>query len=578
MLEKKTQTRDTKKITRMKSEVSSVTSFGIVLLFLSGCASVRAGDPVVVDGDQPDNARGLGVGLQGQGQGQVLNPARTNNTVIIVSVGLVRGSDVVFHPCGLPCIEATMWGDVARVFSASSGGKFGFAPPPVSAIVQVALPPSFLLLSHCAIADAWFHAAWALVPNITLYTVRVFLYDPSAGGGDCTAGGFSNHGCTATNCNSWLRGFTTNLVVHELGHLLGFSHAAWDVNVDGVVTNQESTADGSDPMTSDGTIRTFAAPNRLWAGWAACSPTPFPPAVVSPVLLAPLSLGVSGAAALGAPLLWCRGLPNNQRLIVSGRSPRGGDAMLDKVWAPALYVHRQNLQTGEGVCLGLALMNQTLTVGTALTATLVGLTPDGGMRVSFGKCQRNGPRLSASAILVSPTLTNVSVTFVNMDQRCPPRSGLVVHDVSGALSAACKTITISVTKDNSPAEISFWAVLPTSGVYLLPPTNFTSTSPTQTTSLQVCGNTVVDVVFSDSYGDGYCCDWGPGGYSVSVNGLVLQKGGKFTFNETVRVPGAPQWTLPSVVHPGKSISSCQVVTVSSLKSLVPVILAVDSLP
>jgi len=509
-----------------------------------------------------------------------LDPARLNNTVIIVSVGLRNNNNaVVFHPCDAACIKAAMWGDVARVFAASSRNRFGFAPPPASAIVQVALPVP--MWSRCALADAWFHDARALVPNITRYTVRVFLYHPDAGGGECTVGGLSNHGCTATDCNSWLRGFGTNLVVHELGHLLGLSHAAWDANGDGLVNVTEATADASDPMTADGTVRTFAGPNRLWVGWETCSGN-VPPSVPTPVLLTSLSLTSTSTSTSPAPAptptpsVWCRMLSAQDRLVVSGRTPKGVDASLGPFWAPALYMHRQNVANGEAVCVCVARMNETCAYG-GVTATLVGVTADGtGLRVSFAKCQANGLKLTAVASPSSPM--NVSVSVLNTDVRCPPRGPLSVQVVKGGqLDAACKDITITVTKDNSPAEISYAAVFVSSGVFLLPPTNFTASTSTQTTNLRTCGKDAVDVVFMDAHGDGYCCEWGPGSFSVFVNGVLLRSGGRFGLNDTVRVPGVPVWVLPGPIHPGRSATAFQVLR-AAFSSITSMVLAVDSLP
>jgi hypothetical protein len=175
---------------------------------------------------------------------------------------------------------------------------------------------------------------------------------------------------------------------------------------------------------------------------------------------------------------------------------------------------------------------------------------------------------------------NVSVSVLNTDVRCPPRGPLTVQVVKGGqLDAACKDITIMVTKDNSPAEMSYAAVFVSSGVFLLPPTNFTATTSTQTTNLRTCGKDAVDVVFMDAHGDGYCCEWGPGSFSVFVNGVLLRSGGRFGLNDTVRVPGVPVWVLPGPIHPGRSAAAFQVLRAAfSSSSITSMVLAVDSLP
>ena len=84
------------------------------------------------------------------------------------------------------------------------------------------------------------------------FTTRVYLFPQEAGGGTCTASGYSNLGCTRTDCNSWLRAFGSGLVLHELGHLTGFSHAQFDQDNNGLLSATEEMGDLSDPMTADG--------------------------------------------------------------------------------------------------------------------------------------------------------------------------------------------------------------------------------------------------------------------------------------------------------------------------------------
>jgi hypothetical protein len=496
----------------------------------------------------------------------------TLNSVIVVSVGLpdTKGKGTVFHPCSESCISSTLWGDVARVFAASSNGTFGFAPPPVSQIVFVALDPPVRLWDACGMADKWFHAARAKVPNITQFTARVFLYPAEAGGGTCTAGGFSNVGCTAAECNSWLRGFTTNLVVHELGHLLTFSHTAWDANRDGAVSDEEDDGDSSDPMTTDGTPRGFAMPNRLWAGWANCAPG-FPASVDAPV------------AVRAGEDAWCKSVPGvpRSRYVVSTRAAAGVDRYLSPQWAPALYLHRQNLDTGKSVCVGVASVGQTVTADAVLTATLVAANGTD-LRVSFGKCLKGRPKVSATATAVGQGTVNVTFSFTNTDLRCLPRSNVVARDVSGTAGSGCRNLTVAVRKDNSPAEIAYSVHGVGNGngdaspVVLLPVTNFTASEPVQRTSIKLCGPTAAVVTFWDTQGDGYCCNWGPGAYFVYVNGDLVATGGKFGFNATVLIDAAPAWRLPGDVHPGRTVTA-SVALQMPLGATSSMVLAVDGL-
>jgi hypothetical protein len=96
----------------------------------------------------------------------------------------------------------------------------------------------------------------------TQYTMRLWLFPTPAGGGTCTAAGYANVGCSAAECNAWLRAFGSGLVMHELGHLAGFNHAQFDAN-----NNGGNAEDLSDPMTNVGTLLRFNAAHRALNGW-----------------------------------------------------------------------------------------------------------------------------------------------------------------------------------------------------------------------------------------------------------------------------------------------------------------------
>ena len=481
----------------------------------------------------------------------LLDRLSTNNSLLVVSVGMQDGTGIsqrtVFPACDAACMRSTLAGDVARVLNASSGGKFG-----LSLVSVVGVPIAEVLMqSECHMGDRWYRAALAQVPNATAYDARMFVFPQSAGAGTCTVGGFSTQGCTLAGCSIWLRGFGAALVVHELGHLLGFSHAAWDADGDLSVGADEASADLSDPMTSVGAPRLFHAAHRVFAEWMPCDRFGFPGE--GKVLLHSSSVPKTRQDQ------WqtlCRNSPQpavlNLTLIVSARTPHGPDAAMETPWAPAVYVHSLNTQTGATWCLAILHVGETAVVQWANTTVYVTALSvlDTAFTVTFAKCLRSRPVLAGRALRLLSKQVNVTVMVKNTDMYCPGRR-VVVRELSGA--ARCQNITVILAKDNSPAEMSVEILLTNGsgavGTPLLPRTPFTATGPSQAFSVLNCQGEAV-VWFFDAFGDGYCCDWGPGGFQVLVNGALVASGARFGFNTSVNIPGSPVWTLPGLLHPG----------------------------
>jgi thiol-disulfide isomerase/thioredoxin len=66
------------------------------------------------------------------------------------------------------------------------------------------------------------------------------------------------------------------------------------------------------------------------------------------------------------------------------------------------------------------------------------------------------------------------------------------------------------------------------------------------------------VTVNDSYGDGMCCTWGNGSWTIAVNGQTVGSGGSFTSVETVPVSlgtdlGVSAFTVPRYIAPGNTI-------------------------
>ena len=103
----------------------------------------------------------------------------------------------------------------------------------------------------------------------------------------------------------------------------------------------------------------------------------------------------------------------------------------------------------------------------------------------------------------------------------------------------CEDLTVSITTDNFGSETSFQLENMTTGTILLSAPTFSL--PSGTTTVQSAGcvsvNDCYEMRIADSFGDGICCSWGAGNYSVSLGSTVVSSptGGAFGSSEIVEI-------------------------------------------
>ena len=114
----------------------------------------------------------------------------------------------------------------------------------------------------------------------------------------------------------------------------------------------------------------------------------------------------------------------------------------------------------------------------------------------------------------------------------------------GSCSYPCSDVTVTILTDNYPSETT-WTVTDESGATVMSggPYATSGTTFTSTACLEVgCYSLIVN----DSFGDGICCGFGNGSYTVSSGGTTLVSGGEFTSTITenfcVESPGIPGCT------------------------------------
>lgn len=98
--------------------------------------------------------------------------------------------------------------------------------------------------------------------------------------------------------------------------------------------------------------------------------------------------------------------------------------------------------------------------------------------------------------------------------------------------STCTDVTISITLDNYPEETT-WSLLDNNGTVIASGGPYGNEPDGSTiTSVNCLDDGCYDFVINDTYGDGICCAYGQGSYTVtSENGDVLASGGEFNEEE-----------------------------------------------
>ena len=103
-----------------------------------------------------------------------------------------------------------------------------------------------------------------------------------------------------------------------------------------------------------------------------------------------------------------------------------------------------------------------------------------------------------------------SFPTANLLAQCPPGDLLV---------------EVTIVPDNYPNETS-WELKNSQGTILAQASN------AQGGTVCVSDTACLNFTISDSYGDGICCDFGQGSYTVTYNGNTVAQGGQFGYDET----------------------------------------------
>merc|ERR1712241_1261684 len=121
---------------------------------------------------------------------------------------------------------------------------------------------------------------------------------------------------------------------------------------------------------------------------------------------------------------------------------------------------------------------------------------------------------------------------------------------------------LELTTDNYPGETS-WDIKDSSGNEEYQGSGYSDANTLHTTNMCLASDEYTFTI-TDSYGDGICCSYGNGGYSIKVDGTEVEDGGNFASRESVTFtvntsPGTPAPTCDSTSDsssPGSSLPSC----------------------
>ncbi|MBC8755247.1 DUF5011 domain-containing protein [Kordia sp. YSTF-M3] len=146
--------------------------------------------------------------------------------------------------------------------------------------------------------------------------------------------------------------------------------------------------------------------------------------------------------------------------------------------------------------------------------------------------------LSASVDLAAYVGGNVQLRF-NRTTGATWQADIAVDDVSlttgGGSGPSCSDVSLSITFDNYPEETS-WQITNSGGSVVASGGTYASQADGSTLNIAVgcLDDGCYDFTITDAYGDGICCAYGNGSFTLTNNetGATLASGGSFTTSDT----------------------------------------------
>ena len=142
-------------------------------------------------------------------------------------------------------------------------------------------------------------------------------------------------------------------------------------------------------------------------------------------------------------------------------------------------------------------------------------TTDNGSCLQDDACGECGGDGSSCSGCTNESACNYDPTATNDDGTC----------IIGGVE-----ITFSILTDNFPEETT-WQVTDENGLVVMSGGPYENSASTFSET-ECVANGCYNVTINDSVGDGICCDYGTGNYSITSQGVTLVSGGEFVSTET----------------------------------------------
>ena len=150
----------------------------------------------------------------------------------------------------------------------------------------------------------------------------------------------------------------------------------------------------------------------------------------------------------------------------------------------------------------------------------------------------NGTFTVPSNAITGNTRMRVSMKYNGIPTSCESFNYGEVEDYTvnisngGGAGGTCINTALTINFDNYPAETS-WEVKNNSGAVVLSGGTYGSQAKRSTLSTSNCLPVgCYTFTMKDTYGDGMCCNYGNGSYSLTENGNTLASGASFTHTNT----------------------------------------------
>ncbi len=177
------------------------------------------------------------------------------------------------------------------------------------------------------------------------------------------------------------------------------------------------------------------------------------------------------------------------------------------------------------------------------TDRMLALFQPGGFREGLLSSNGCAPPCTESCGCTDDTACNFDSNALNDDGTCDfscygcTNASACNYDPSATLDdGSCvagnqSEITFDLTPDNYGSETT-WAITDANGTTVLSGGPYTNNNSTPISASTTLDEGCYTLTVNDSYGDGICCSFGNGSYSLTQCGVVIQTGGTFTNTDT----------------------------------------------